>query len=54
MNKSTFIEEGSEKFKKIPSNINQEICTMSRYSFKDKFKKYMFDRILARVLSSEI
>ena len=54
MNKTTFIEEVSERFKKIPSNINQEICTMSSYSFKDKFEKYMFDRILARVLSSEI
>ena len=54
MNKSTFIEEASERFKKIASNIKQEICTMSSYSFKDKFNKYMFDRILARVLSSEI
>ena len=24
------------------------------YSFKDKLKKYMFDRTLARVLSSQI
>ena len=32
MNKSTFIKK-NEIFKEFPSNIKQEICTMSRYSF---------------------
>ena len=50
MNKSTFIEEADEMFKERPSNIKQEICTLSSYSFKDKLKKNMFDRILTRVL----
>ena len=54
MNKSTFIEEANEIFKELPSNIQQEICTLSSYSFKDKLKKYMFDRTLARALSSQI
>ena len=54
MNKSTIIEEANEIFKELPSNSKQEICTMSSYSFKDKLKKYMFDRTLARVLSSQI
>ena len=54
MNKSKFIEEANEIFKELPSNIKQEICTMSSYSFKDRLKKYMFDRTLARVLSSQI
>ena len=51
MNKSTFIEVANEIFKELPSNIKQEICTLSGCSFKDKLKKYMFDRTLARVLS---
>ena len=54
MNKSTFIKEANEIFKKLPSNIKQEIRTMSNYSFKDKLKKYMFDRTLPRALSSQI
>ena len=54
MKKSTFIEEANKIFKELPSNIKQEICTMSSYSFKYKLKKYMFDRTLARVLSSKI
>ena len=54
MNKSTFIEEANEIFKELPSNIKQEICTTSNYSFKDKLKKYMFDRTLARALSSQM
>ena len=54
MNKSTFIEEANKIFKELPSNIKQEMCTMSSYSFKDKLKKYMFDRTLARALSSQI
>ena len=53
MNKSTFIREANKIFKEHPSNIEQEICTMLRYCFKDKLKKYMFDRTLARVLSSQ-
>ena len=53
-NKSTFKEEANEVFKKLPSNIKQKICTMSSYSFKDKLKKYIFDRTLARILSSQI
>ena len=51
--KSTFIET-NEIFKELPSNIKQEICTMSSNSFKDNLKIYMFDRTLARVLSSQI
>ena len=54
MNMSTFIEEADEIFKELPSNIKQEICTVSSYNFKDKLKKYMFDRTLARVLSSQL
>ena len=54
MNKSTLIKEANEIFKKLPSNIKQEIRTMSNYSFKDKLKKYMFDRTLPRALSSQI
>ena len=54
MNKSTFIEEANEIFKELPSNIKQEICTMSSDSFKDKLKKYMFDRTFGRVLNSQI
>ena len=54
MNKSTFIEEANEIFKELPSNIKHEIRTMSSYSFKDKLKKYTFDRTLARALSSQI
>ena len=54
MNESTFIEETNEIFKELPSNIKQEICTLSSYSFKDKLKKYMFDRTLARIFSSQI
>ena len=41
MNKSTFIEEPNEIFKEFPSNIKEEIRTMSSYSFKDTLKKYM-------------
>ena len=40
-NNSTFIEEVSELFKEIPSNIKQEIRAISSYSFKDKLKKYV-------------
>ena len=54
MNKSTLIEEANEIFKELPSNIQQKICTLPSYSFKDKLKKYMFDRTLARALSSQI
>ena len=54
MSKSTFIEEANKIFKELPSNIKQEMCTMSSYSFKDKLKKYMFDRTFARDLSSQI
>ena len=54
MNKSTFIEKENEIFKELPSIIKQEIRTMSSYTFKDKLKKYMFDRILARASSSQI
>ena len=54
MNKSTFIEEANETFKELPRNIKQEIRTMWSYSFKDKLKKYMFERTLARALSSQI
>ena len=54
MNKSTFLEEANEIFKELPSKIKQEVCNMSSYSFKDKLKKYMFDRTLARALSSQI
>ena len=39
MNKSTFIEKANEIFKELPRIIKQEICTMSSYSFKDKFRK---------------
>ena len=53
MNTSTFMEEANKIFKELPSNIKQEIRTISSYSFKDKLKKYMFDRILARALSSQ-
>ena len=48
INKSIFIE-ANEISTELPSNIKQEICTMSSYSFKNKLKKYMFDRTLARV-----
>ena len=48
INKSIFIE-ANEIYTELPSNIKQEICTMSSYSFKNKLKKYMFDRTLARV-----
>ena len=51
--KSTFIEEASKIFKELPSNIKQKICTMWSYSFKDKLKKYVCDRALARALSSQ-
>ena len=54
MYKSTFIEEANKIFKELPSNIKQEMCTILSYSFKDKLKKYMFDRTLARALSSRI
>ena len=54
MSKSTIIEEANEIFKELPSNIKQEIRTMSSYSFKEKLKKYMFDRTLASALSSQI
>ena len=54
MNKSTLIEEANEIFKELPSNTQQEICTLSSYSFKDKLKIYMFDRTLARALSLQI
>ena len=54
MSKSMFIEEANKILKKLSSNIQQEICTMSSYSFKDNLKKYMFERTLARVLSSQI
>ena len=54
MNKSTFIEEANEIFKELPSSIKQDIRTMLSYSFKDKLKKYMFDRTLARALSLQI
>ena len=54
MNKSTIIDEANEIFKELPSNIKQEIRTMSSYSFKEKLKKYMFDRTLASALSSQI
>ena len=54
INKSRFIEEANEIFKELPSNIRQELLTMSSYSFKDRFKKYMFDRTLVRTLSSQI
>ena len=47
MNTSTFKEEANEIFKELPSNIKQEIRTMSSYSFKDKLKEYMFGRTLA-------
>ena len=53
-NQLTFIEEAKEIFKELPSNIKQEICTMSSYSFKDKLRKYMFNRTFARVLSPQI
>ena len=36
-------EEANEMFKELPSNIKQEICTLSSYSFKDKLKNYMLD-----------
>ena len=49
MNKSTLTEEANEIFKEIQTSIKQEICAMSCYSFKDKLKKYVFDRTLARV-----
>ena len=39
MNKPTFIEEANETFTELPSNIKQEICPMSSYSFKDKLKE---------------
>ena len=48
VNKSTFIEEVNEIFKELPSNIKQEICTISSFSCKDKLKKYMFDRTLGK------
>ena len=54
MNKSTFIEETNQIFQELSSNIKHEICPLPSYSFKDKLKKYMFDRTLARVLSSQI
>ena len=54
MIKSAFIEEANEIFQELPSSIKQEIRTMWSYSFKDKLKKYMFDRTLARALSSQI
>ena len=54
MNKFTFIEEANEIFKELPSNIKQKIRTMSSYSFKDKLKKYTFNRNLARAVSSQI
>ena len=54
MNTSTFKEEANEIFKELPSNVKQEIRTMSSYSFKDKLKIYMFDRTLARALSSQM
>ena len=53
MNKSTFIEEANEIYKELQRNIQQEIRTMSSYSFKDKLKKYMFDSTFARALSSQ-
>ena len=54
MNKSTFIEKANEIFKQLPSNIKQDIRTMLSYSFKDKLKKYMFNRTLARALSLQV
>ena len=54
MNKSTFIEEANKIFKELPGSIKQEICTLSSDSFKYKLKKYMFERTLARALSSQI
>ena len=53
MNKSTFIEEANEIPKELRCNIKQEIRTMSSQSFKDKLKKYIFDRTLATALSSQ-
>ena len=53
MNISTFIE-ANDIFKELPSNIKQEISTMSSYSFKDELQKYMFFRTPAKVLSSQI
>ena len=53
MFKSTLTEEANEIFKERPSNIKQEICTMSCYSFKYKLKKYMFDSTLTKVISSQ-
>ena len=41
INKSTFIEETNKIFKELPSNIKQEMCTISSYSFKDKLMKYV-------------
>ena len=54
MSKSTFIEEANKIFKELPSNIKQEMCIMSSYSFKNNLKKYMFNRTLTRALSSQI
>ena len=54
MSRTTFIEEANEIFKELLSKIKHEICTMSSYSFKDKLKKCMFDRTLARASSSQI
>ena len=50
---SVFIEEANEIFKNLPSNIRQEISTMTYYSFQNKLKTYMFDKSLAQILSSQ-
>ena len=49
--KPGYLEEANRVFQDLPNEIQEYICAMPFSMFKNKLKKYIFDKTIAKILS---
>ena len=49
--KPAHLEEANRVFQDLPNEIQEDICAMPFSMFKNKLKKYIFDKTIVKILS---
>ena len=49
--KPAYLEQVNKVFNDLSNEIGEDICAMSSPIFKNNLKNYLFDKIIAKILS---
>ena len=52
--KLEYLEEANRLFNDLPNELREDICAMAFPMFKNKFKNYLFDKTVAKILSCSV